>query len=61
MEDERSQRRTGSQQAVEDPVCGMMINPEEAEDTFDYEGETYYFCCEECKDRFRSNPEEYIP
>lgn len=58
---DRDRGRSGAQQAVEDPVCGMMLSPDEAEDTTEYEGETYYFCCSDCKKKFQSNPDEYVP
>ncbi|MEN6373067.1 MAG: YHS domain-containing protein [Armatimonadota bacterium] len=42
-----------------DPVCGMQIDEEEAL-TASYQGQTYYFCSEECRDEFREAPEEYV-
>jgi xanthine dehydrogenase accessory factor len=35
-----------------DPVCGMVIDPANAEYTSEYEGTTYYFCCAGCKQAF---------
>ena len=32
-----------------DPVCMMEIAPDAAEAQLVYEGETFYFCCDECK------------
>ncbi len=32
-----------------DPVCMMEITPDSAEAQLMYEGETIYFCCDECK------------
>lgn len=43
-----------------DPVCEMEVDPEEAAATTEYEGNTYYFCCLVCKEKFEENPEEYI-
>ncbi len=43
-----------------DPVCEMVIKEEEAKAKYDYNGKTYYFCCEECLDEFKKNPEKYI-
>jgi|LFRM01.1.fsa_nt_gb YHS domain-containing protein len=40
-----------------DPVCGIYLTPEKAKVKQDYRGMTYYFCSEECRDRFRENPE----
>ncbi len=43
-----------------DPVCKMEIREEDASDETRYKGEKYYFCTEDCKDRFEENPEKYI-
>jgi YHS domain-containing protein len=44
------------QQPVKDQICGMNVNPDTARDldlTFEVDGQTYYFCSEECKEEFR--------
>lgn len=43
-----------------DPVCGMEIKPEEAADSIEYEGETYYFCSPGCRAAFEATPERYV-
>ena len=43
-----------------DPVCGMHVDKDEAVETSEYEGETYYFCAAGCKKKFDENPEEYL-
>lgn len=46
----------GKQQAVKDPICGMNVNPDTARDldlTLEVDGQTYFFCSEECKEEFR--------
>jgi YHS domain-containing protein len=45
---------------VTDPVCGMRIDPDDAAATAEYEGETYYFCSEACRDAFVADPGSYI-
>jgi YHS domain-containing protein len=45
---------------VVDPVCGMKIKKEDAKYSYEYNGMTYYFCMEGCKEKFVKNPEEYI-
>ena len=45
---------------VEDPVCGMEVNIETAPARSVYEGQTYYFCSQDCKEAFDKDPEEYI-
>jgi YHS domain-containing protein len=42
-----------------DPVCGMEV-PETAPYKFEYKGVTYYFCCEDCLEEFKSDPEYYV-
>jgi Cu+-exporting ATPase len=44
---------------VVDPVCGMRIESEEAAGTMDYEGKTYYFCSQTCRDAFVADPSAY--
>ncbi|MFQ6108842.1 MAG: heavy metal-binding domain-containing protein [Candidatus Aminicenantales bacterium] len=41
------------------PVSGKQIKKSEAKATYEYEGKTYYFCCEKCKEEFIKNPEKY--
>src|SRR3984893_13018251 len=43
-----------------DPVCGMMIEPEQAAAKAGHGGKTYYFCCPRCADKFLANPRAYI-
>jgi YHS domain-containing protein len=44
---------------VEDPVCGMMIEPNDAAGSSAWAGKTYYFCSTECKEKFDADPEDY--
>jgi uncharacterized membrane protein YraQ (UPF0718 family) len=37
---------------VQDPVCGMEVDPEETEYTTEHGARTYYFCSESCMDSF---------
>jgi adenylate cyclase len=41
---------------VTDPVCGMRIDSEDAAATAEYDGKTYYFCSEVCRDVFVADP-----
>jgi YHS domain-containing protein len=43
-----------------DPVCMMEITPDSAEAQLVYEGETIYFCCDECKRIFDADPETFL-
>ena len=42
-----------------DPVCDMAVDENTATIVADYKGKTYYFCSEECKERFQTYPETY--
>jgi YHS domain-containing protein len=42
-----------------DPVCQMTVNDAQAI-TYQYNGQTYYFCSEHCKQLFSANPAQYI-
>jgi YHS domain-containing protein len=41
-------------------VSGKEFKKSEASPKYEYEGKTFYFCCEGCKDAFIKNPEKYI-
>jgi YHS domain-containing protein len=42
-----------------DIVCGMTVDTETASHT-EYQGETYYFCCDGCKGAFEKAAEYYV-
>ncbi len=44
---------------VKDPVCGMELEKEKAQES-SYNGEDYYFCCFHCKAEFEKEPTKYI-
>jgi Cu+-exporting ATPase len=43
-----------------DPVCGMKVAPEKARAKAEYEGQSYYFCCTGCAQKFQLDPEKYL-
>jgi P-type Cu+ transporter len=43
-----------------DPVCGMTVDPATAKAKAEQAGQTYYFCCSGCAQKFQSNPDEYL-
>lgn len=45
---------------VRDPVCGMLVEPQQAAGSFDYQGQTYYFCSQGCAAKFQADPERYV-
>jgi len=46
--------------AAIDPICGMSVEREGAKHTFDYGGDTYYFCSPGCRERFVGDPDGYL-
>ena len=45
---------------VHDPVCHMDIDPATAAGTSEYNGQTYYFCSDDCKVNFDKGPARYL-
>lgn len=43
-----------------DLVCGMTVTADGSSRPFEYEGETYYFCCPGCRAAFEKDPTRYI-
>jgi YHS domain-containing protein len=46
----------------EDPVCGMEVDQSKAKAagrTAEYKGQTYYFCSDDCKEKFGKEPARY--
>ena len=39
-----------------DPVCGMEVDTSTSLLSFDYDGETYWFCSDECIVKFDAEP-----
>lgn len=44
---------------VTDPVCKMQLESDEAIAKTEYAGTTYYFCSEQCKSAFATEPQKY--
>ena len=45
---------------VKDPVCGMEVTPQAAAGSFEFRGETYYFCAKSCLAKFQADPLKYL-
>lgn len=45
---------------VLDPVCGMLIQKSLAGAHLEYQGRTYYFCVEDCRNKFAGDPARYL-
>jgi Cu+-exporting ATPase len=49
-----------SSTTVKDPVCGMNVEPSTAKHKLDHAGNTYYFCCGSCLEKFRADSQKYL-
>ena len=56
---EETEKATTESIAV-DPVCGMTVNPDTAAGSFEYQGQTYYFCSTHCLNKFREDPARFL-
>ena len=45
---------------MQDPVCGMTVEPHQAAGTEVYNGVTYAFCSPHCLEKFRADPAQYV-
>ncbi len=45
---------------VQDPVCGMNVDPSKAAGSFEFQGESYSFCSKGCLEKFRADPTRYL-
>jgi len=45
---------------AKDPVCEMQVDERYPPAVSTYKGKQYYFCCEDCKQKFESDPEKYL-
>jgi len=42
-----------------DPVCKMNVDENQAAGHADYNGKTYYFCSNNCEQKFEHDPTQY--
>ncbi|HWY53693.1 MAG TPA: heavy metal translocating P-type ATPase [Terriglobales bacterium] len=52
--------RSKSATLVKDPVCGMNVDSDTAKHRFERAGKSYYFCCSQCAEKFKADPEKYL-
>ncbi len=45
---------------AKDLVCGSNIDEKKAGASYNYQGQTYYFCGGQCKDKFAETPDQFI-
>ena len=46
--------------STKDPVCGMDVEPDDAAGQSDFQGQTYYFCSNECRAKFDQKPQAFV-
>lgn len=51
---------TASCKLSRDPICGKLLAEDQVVATYDYMGQTYRFCCCECRDFFARTPGQLI-
>jgi Cu+-exporting ATPase len=51
--------RTGDPAKAIDPVCHMKVDPATAR-SWTHEGQTYHFCSEGCRSKFKAEPGRYV-
>jgi YHS domain-containing protein len=44
---------------VQDPMCGMSVDPTTAKEKVEYMGTTHYFCSAGCRSKFEMDPARY--
>ncbi len=47
-------------ETVQDPVCGMTVDPAKAVHHAEHAGHPYHFCSAGCRTKFIANPEQYL-
>jgi YHS domain-containing protein len=45
-------RVEGGAKMKKDFICGTIIDESKSKDTYYFQGDTYYFCSSECKNKF---------
>ncbi len=43
-----------------DPVCGMSVDRDSAPAKVEWQGQTYYFCANGCREEFLAGPEKFV-
>ena len=43
-----------------DPVCGMLVEPNDSSPRHEHESHVYHFCSERCRSKFAASPGEFI-
>ncbi len=49
-----------AEETVTCPVSGKVMKKSEAKVSYEFKGKTFYFCCEDAKEKFIKSPEKYL-
>ncbi len=49
-----------AEETVTCPVSGKVMKKSEAKVNYEFKGKTFYFCCEDAKEKFIKSPEKYL-
>jgi Cu+-exporting ATPase len=52
-------KESGAAEMVTDPVCEMQVDETTSTINTEYNGKTFFFCSEECKEVFETDPAPY--
>ena len=44
---------------ITDPVCKMEVKKKEAKFSVDFDDQKYYFCSQNCRDKFNTDPKKH--
>src|SRR6266481_8559524 len=55
-----SASKNTSKQLAQDPMCGMTVDPRKAAGSFEYNGQTYFFCSTGCLEKFKADPNRFF-
>lgn len=53
-------KQWSKEEMFRDPVCGLLVHTKDVEFNSTRKNKLYYFCSQECKDKFDKKPEEYL-
>lgn len=55
-----AENRPEATDKVKDPICGMTTESPEDYISYAYQGDTFYFCSEHCREKFKDDPDKYL-
>lgn len=58
-EHHHSHGNTETEASATDPVCGMTVDPDKADNTYTLENKVWYFCSSRCRSKFIADPSHF--